>query len=75
MIYTYKKKLRLFTFVLKMSSFLLTSNGGSGIINLTFRDLFELLWIKRPLNSTNAQTRLYLWEFINNQWNVKRHRY
>jgi hypothetical protein len=59
--------------VLKIYSFLGTSNGQSGIINLTFRDLFELLWKKGPLNPTNVESRLHLYEFINKQCNVKGH--
>lgn len=54
-----------------MYSFLGTSNGDSDLMNLTFRDLFELLRKKGPLNPTNVESRIYLYEFINKQCNVK----
>lgn len=56
-----------------MYFFLGTSNAESDIINLTFRNLFELLRKKGPLNPTNVESRLYLYEFINKQCNVKGH--
>jgi len=43
------------------------------LMNLKFRDLFELLGKKRPLNPTNVESRLYLYDFINKQCNVKGH--
>jgi hypothetical protein len=56
-----------------MYFFIGTSNGESGVINLTFRDLSELLRKKGSLNPTNVESRLYLYEFINKQYNVKGH--
>lgn len=56
-----------------MYYFLGTSYGESGVINLKFRDLFELLRNKGPLNPTNVESRLCLYEFINKQCNVKGH--
>jgi hypothetical protein len=56
-----------------MYFFLGTSNGESGIINLTFHDLFELLRKKRSLNLTDVEFKFYLYEFINKQCNVKLH--
>jgi hypothetical protein len=43
----------------------------SDIINFTFHDLFKLFQIKRSLNPTNVEPRLYLYEFINKECNVK----
>jgi hypothetical protein len=65
--------LRLIAFALKIYSFLATSYEESDVINLKFRDLFELLRKKGPLNATNFESRLYLYEFINKQCNVKGH--
>ena len=61
----------LFHAVLKMYSFRGTSNGESGLMNLKFRDLFELLTKKEKLNPTHVESRLYLYAFINKQCNVK----
>jgi hypothetical protein len=56
-----------------MYFFLGNSNGESGIINLTFQDLFELLRKKESLNPNKIESRFYLYEFINKQCNIKGH--
>jgi len=51
----------------------MTSNGEIGPMNFKFRNVFELLRKNIPLNPTNVESSLYLYEFINKQCNVKGH--